>query len=160
LILLIKIRGVWRHIIGMALLSLTIAFPAFAAELKPFERGSWNAVVTAHHGRPTAIHFWSVTCAPCLAELGEWARISSRKGVDVVLVSTDSVTDQAKVQATLRRYGLTGEDSWIFADPFVERLRFEIDRQWHGELPMTRLISADGKPETFVGGLADSPLGR
>ena len=40
-----------------------------AAELKPFERGSWQQLLRAHAGRPTLVHFWGVTCGPCKVEL-------------------------------------------------------------------------------------------
>ena len=34
-------------------------------------------------------------------------------------------------------YGLGKVEQWVFADPMPERLRFEIDRRWYGELPRT-----------------------
>jgi hypothetical protein len=47
--------------------------------------------------------------------------------------------------------GLSGAENWIFADDFVERLRFEIDPRWHGEIPTTLLITGDGKTTTIEG---------
>ena len=32
---------------------------------------------------------------------------------------------------------LAGAENWMFTDDFVERLRYEIDPQWHGEIPRT-----------------------
>ena len=55
----------------------------------------------------------------------------------------------------LAKTGLAGAENWIFADDFVERLRFEINPRWRGEIPMTLLIARDGKTTT-IEGAADS----
>jgi thiol-disulfide isomerase/thioredoxin len=132
---------------------LTLMAATAAAAPRPFVRGTWAGLLQAHAGRPLAVHFWSLTCAPCLVELPRWKEIAGRGGMDVVLVSTDPPEDAAKVERTLKRAGLEGLESWGFADPFVEKLRFEIDRAWRGELPMTALISASGRIETRTGSL-------
>ena len=41
--------------------------------------------------------------------------------------------------------------NWIFDDGFVERLRFEIDPAWQGEIPRTILISRNGDTTTIEG---------
>ena len=46
--------------------------------------------------------------------------------------------------------GLGGVESWRFAD----RLRFEIEPEWQGEMPRTVLIGRDGKL-TVMPGIAD-----
>lgn len=48
----------------------------------------------------------------------------------------------------------TGAGNWIFDDLFTERLRFEIDPRWQGEIPRTMLIARDGTT-TIVEGVAD-----
>jgi hypothetical protein len=46
-------------------------------------------------------------------------------------------------------------DIWDDAgDGFVERLRYEIDPQWRGEIPRTMLIARDGAT-TVIDGVAD-----
>jgi hypothetical protein len=39
----------------------------------------------------------------------------------------------------------------MFADRFADRLRFEIDPNWAGELPLTLLIAKDGKTTSALG---------
>lgn len=134
-----------------------LALPAAAAgDLRPFLRGSWRELRQAHAGHPTIVHLWGLTCAPCLAELPRWADLQhARRDLDLVLIAADSaVEDTTRISTMLAQTGLSASESWAFADRFVDRLRFEIDPRWHGELPRSLLIAADGTIET-VSGVAD-----
>ena len=51
----------------------------------------------------------------------------------------------------LEKAGLGTAENWLFSDGFVERLRFEIDPAWQGEIPRTMLIARDGKVTTIEG---------
>ena len=51
----------------------------------------------------------------------------------------------------LAKSGLQPAENWIFSDGFAERLRFEIDPAWQGDIPRTLLISRDGKITTIEG---------
>lgn len=129
-------------------LGLLLAMPAWAGDIRPFGPDSWAALRAGHAGRPLVVHLWSLTCAPCLAELPQWGRV---KDVDLVLVSTDPIEQAPRMAATLHKAGLDRVESWAFADPFTERLRFQIDRRWRGELPRTLLIGPDGATEMVSG---------
>jgi len=64
----------------------------------------------------------------------------------------DLVPNTAEAVAeTLAKTGLSGAENWIFADDFVERMRFEINPRWRGEIPVTLLIARDGKTTTIEG---------
>ena len=54
----------------------------------------------------------------------------------------------------LTKTGLAGAANWMFVDDFVERLRFEINPRWRGEIPMTLMIAGNGKITT-IEGMAD-----
>jgi thiol-disulfide isomerase/thioredoxin len=138
------------------LLLLAIAPPLGAAELQPFTRGSWPTLLAAHAGRPTVVHFWGLTCAPCIVELPEWGKLlRERPDLDLVLVAADSRgEDEMPLRAALQKAGLSEVESWGFADRFAARLRFEIDPRWQGELPRTLLIAGDGSV-TAISGVAD-----
>jgi thiol-disulfide isomerase/thioredoxin len=129
---------------------------AQAAEPLPFERGSWAKVRDSHAGQPTVIHFWGLTCAPCLTELPQWAALqAARPDLRLVLIAADPVPqDPERVTGTLARAGLGNTESWSFTDRFYERLRYEIDPAWAGELPRTVMIDRNGKA-TVVPGVAD-----
>jgi hypothetical protein len=51
----------------------------------------------------------------------------------------------------LAETGLAAAENWTFGDGFVERLRYEIDPQWRGEIPRTILIARDGTTTTIDG---------
>jgi thiol-disulfide isomerase/thioredoxin len=136
---------------------VTFLFSASASEtppqLKPFERGSWQDILRSHAGRPTIVHFWGVTCGPCKVELpllGGFMRDHS--AIDVVTISADLVPDLPDANRTmLEKSGLRSAENWIFSDGFVERLRFEIDPGWQGDIPRTMLISREGTITTIEG---------
>lgn len=134
---------------------LALAFSAEAtSELKPFVRGSWQEVLRSHAGRPTLVHFWGVTCGPCKVELpllGQF--MNDHPGIDMVMISADLVPDPSggATRAMLDKAGLRPAENWIFNDGFVERLRFEIDPAWQGEIPRTLLIARDGTITTIEG---------
>ena len=140
---------------GIFLFSFLISAPASEAppQLKPFGRGSWNDILRSHAGRPTIVHFWGVTCGPCkveLPQLGEFMKVHS--AIDMVTVSADLVPNLAgATRSMLEKSGLQSAENWIFSDGFVERLRFEIDPGWQGEIPRTVLISRDGEITTIEG---------
>ena len=104
------------------------------------------------------MHFWSVTCPSCLAELQDWAKIAAeRKSLDIVFVNADHDNDRPRAESRIDKAGLSNLVQYGFADDFVERLYFEADKSWRGELPFTALIGADGGLVTVTGTL-DDPL--
>ena len=121
--------------------------------LRAFQRGSWQAILHAHAGRPTMVNFWGVTCGPCKVELpllGQF--VKDNPGVDVVTVNADLVPNAPEATLSmLARAGLSSAENWTFSDGFVERLRFEIDPSWQGDIPRTMLIARDGKITTIEG---------
>ncbi|MFN3397186.1 MAG: hypothetical protein ACK4ZS_01480, partial [Sulfurimicrobium sp.] len=48
-------------------------------------------------------------------------------------------------------FGLGNTGQWIFADDMPERLRFEIDPRWHGELPRTHFYDRAHRVEVVSG---------
>jgi thiol-disulfide isomerase/thioredoxin len=140
---------------GMFVVAFLLSAPASEAprDLKSFTRGSWQDILRSHAGRPTLVHFWGVTCGPCKVELpllGGFMRDHS--GIDVVTISADLVPDLPEAtRSMLEKSGLGSAENWIFSDGFVERLRFEVDPGWQGDIPRTLLISRDGTIATIEG---------
>ena len=146
-----------KRALAASLFLLTSLAAAPAAEapsgMKPFVRGSWQEVLRAHAGRPTLVHFWGVTCGPCKLELpllGQFMK--DHPELDVVMISADLVPNLPHAaRGMLEKAGLGTAENWLFSDGFVERLRFEIDPAWQGEIPRTMLIARDGKVTTIEG---------
>ena len=139
--------------IRLAVFLILVSFSASATELLPFASGSWQELRQKHNSRPTIIHFWGLTCGPCLVELPEWGRFAqATKGAEFVMVAADPVPEEpADLSATLAKSGLAEIESWRFADRFAQRLQFEIDPRWRGELPMTILLAPDGSARSILG---------
>jgi thiol-disulfide isomerase/thioredoxin len=139
-----------------ALLSVVPFWSAEAADPQSFERGSWTKLREAHAGQPTVIHFWGLTCGPCLVELPHWGALqAARPDLRLVLIAADPLPQHPeRLAATLAKAGLDKAESWSFTDRFYERLRYEIDPAWAGELPRTVMIDRNGKA-TVLPGVAD-----
>lgn len=147
----------------MRLATLVLAFAlaangAQALDFRPYGRGTFAQIVKAHAGKPLIVHFWSVTCPPCIAELPQWTKmIDDRKDVDIVFVNTDGDEDRPRAKARLEKVGLAKATHYAFADDFVEKLYFEADTTWRGELPFTALVAPDGAVMAVTGAI-DDPL--
>jgi thiol-disulfide isomerase/thioredoxin len=139
--------------LGAAVFALVISSIAAPSPLRPFERGSWREVVRTHAGRPTLVHFWGVTCGPCKVELpllGQFMK--QHPGIDVVTISADLAPNlPAATQSMLDNAGLSTAENFVFNDGYAERLRFEIDPSWQGDIPRTLLIGRDGAISTIEG---------
>lgn len=140
-------------ILGLRILIASASALGAPPGLKPFVRGSWQGVLKGHAGRPTLVHFWGVTCGPCKVELPLLGRFAKEHPeIDVVTVSADLVPNlPGATQSMLDKAGLSSTENFIFNDGFVERLRFEIDPAWQGDIPRTMLISRDGTITTIEG---------
>lgn len=132
----------------------------------PLVRGSYQKIIAAHAGQPFIVALWSVSCTHCAADLEIFGRLAKKyAGFNLVLISTDTPEQEAVISRSLKQYQLeqTGPtqkragkvESWVFADSYTERLRFEIDAQWYGELPRTYFYDANGKA-TGISGVLDA----
>lgn len=140
------------------LLSLQPAV-SWAGGLKPFDRGSYKEIVSARSGKPFILVFWSLTCPYCRDDLALLGNLLKKyPGMDLVVVSTDSPGEAASIAEVLQEHSLDGCETWVFADPFSERLRAEVDRTWYGELPRFHLSGRDGKARVVVGRIDPSDL--
>lgn len=139
---------------ALCLALLSIAPVQAAQEIKPFARGSYQQIVAARQGKPFIVNFWSLTCGYCVVELAMLKKlVKEYPKVDLVLVSTDTQEEEEEIAATLAKHSLGKAEAWVFADSYAERLRFEVDRQWQGELPRTYFFSAKHEVTAISGKL-------
>lgn len=120
---------------------------------RPFRRGSFAAILSQRQGQPFVLVMWSITCIPCRKEF-ELLRIlrADYPRLPLVFVSTDDLADAGMASNMLVHYGLEREESWMF-DGDAERLRYEIDPAWYGELPRTYFYDAAHAREGVSGSL-------
>lgn len=148
-------RAALLMVLGLVLApAMTAAAPV--DNLHAFVRGSWQQLRKIHAREALVVHFWGVTCGPCRAEMPQWGQfLQHHPGLHLVMIDADLVPNDAdSVKAMLDKSGLSDAENWMFDDNFVERLRYEIDPHWQGEIPRTLLI-APGGGTTTIEGVAD-----
>jgi len=119
--------------------------------LKPYQAGNWKSIIKSANGGPIAINFWGVTCPSCVKEMPQWGQfIKNNPNAKVVFIQVDDVSQDA-MKKMLDKAGLDKANNYYIAGPFDERLRFEIDPQWHGETPTTIMIDKNGKATRKTG---------
>lgn len=143
-----------RYLAGVAL--LCIAQLSVAEGIKPFVSGSMAQIKATQQQRPMIVSFWSIDCPPCYKELRLWRELSRRHPqLNLVLVSTDAAESRAEVRQVLQEQGVTHLQSWQFADGNAQRLRYEIDTGWYGELPRNYFYAPGSEP-LALSGVVDS----
>ncbi len=143
------------------LLLLVLLSVQAGAELKPFRADTINEIEARSQGQPFLLALWSLDCPPCFKELDMLSRwIKKYPGQNVVLISADdsSLADQA--WQVIQKYNMEKVDGWIFSDDFSERIRYNIDPSWHGELPRSYFYSADHTRQAHSGTLSEQMLIR
>lgn len=138
-----------RTFLAAGVAAACVTRPALA-ETRIFKRGSWKSLLAARAGRPAVVHFWGLTCGPCLAELPAWGRfLATHPNAPLILIAADPIPQPEDQQMhTLARAGLADAEHWSFDGGFSERLYFEVDPDWQGELPRTALLPSS---ESWLG---------
>jgi len=145
----------------LTVLSCVPASTLAAQEIKPFVRGSYQQIIAARQGKPFIISFWSLTCSYCMVELGMLKKLARKyPKLDLVLVSTDTPEEEKLVSATLEKASPEKAEAWLFADSYADRLRFEVDKHWYGELPRTYFFNANDEVTAISGKLDEAELER
>ncbi len=141
-------------------LSLAAAQPrAETNMMRQFVSGSLSAILANHDREAFLMALWSLDCPPCrqeLALLGEIHQENPR--LRLVLISTDDSSQAEAAQEVLKKNGLSTVESWIFGEPNAQRLRYEIDTAWYGELPRSYFYAANHTRESVSGALKPQQL--
>lgn len=123
-----------------------------ADDFKAFTADSFAQIRQQFAGQEFLVGLWSIDCPPCLVELqymGELIRLNP--DLPYVLISTDPIAESDYAREFLEDFALTDVDAWMFADSFVERLRFTIDPSWYGELPRSYFFDAGHQMQAHSG---------
>lgn len=131
-----------RRLFSLILLLTFAGFASFAnaepAQLKPFTPGSYQQLLTSKTGKPFMLVIWSITCSSCLKDMALLNKMhKANPKLDMVMLSTDDASATEEVQQILTKNELTGLENWLFADDNAQKLRYEIDPKWYGEMPRT-----------------------
>ena len=70
--------------------------------------------------------------------------------VKAIFVQVDDVSG-SMIRKRLQSAKLEKYDHYYLVSNFDEFIYFEVDKTWHGEIPMTILLGKDGKKERILG---------
>ncbi|MBU3615753.1 TlpA disulfide reductase family protein [Polynucleobacter sp. JS-Polo-80-F4] len=141
----------WLSILAAVFLFITGSALADTVTLKPYQTGDWKSITKTENGAPLAVHFWGVTCPSCVKEMPQWGQfLKKNPNTKIVFIQVDDVS-QDSMKKMLNKAGLDKANNYYIAAPFDERVRFEIDPQWHGETPTTIVIDKSGKATRKTG---------
>ncbi len=136
----------------LLILSLAISHIVTAkeTEIKPFIKGSFQQIQlqqdNSHKDKPYIITFWSETCAFCMEELELFGELlKTYPDVELVSITTDPFLNEKSITQILSSKNLQQAKKWVFSDQYAERLYFDVDKRWRGELPLTFFVDRKHK---------------
>lgn len=144
--------------ITLAVLALTLAGNHWAladqAAIKPFNPGSYQQILAASADQPLMLAVWSVDCPSCLKDMEILSKIhEKRPALKIVMLATDDAEALPEIQRIIDSHKLSGLENWAFASDNPEKLRYEIDPAWYGELPRTYFFDAAHQREAKSGAM-------
>ncbi len=75
-----------------------------------------------------------------------WSKLSQQfPSLSIVLISTDGWDMRHSVTESLSELSVSNLESWLYTEKNSDKLRFEIDPKWYGELPRTYFYDATGE---------------
>jgi len=147
-------------ILSISTLSLFLSLSVAANEANEpnaLRLGSFQTLVSKHEEKPLVVVFWSITCASCLKEMGTIKEIHQEQpDLPIVMVAIDDIAEASSVLATLQDKGIADLESWVFAESNPQRLRYEIDPKWYGEIPRMYFFDAQHNRRGISGKISKS----
>ncbi len=108
------------------------------ADSSAFTSGSYQKILAANTNQPFMLILWSVDCSSCLKEMTLLSDIyKNNPDIKMIMLATDGISDKMQIEQILEQHQLAEIENWVFADENSQKLRFEIDPKWYGELPRT-----------------------
>lgn len=144
-------------LIGLMLMNVSTV----KAELSilPFTKGSFSEIKKQLENKPFIVIFWSESCSYCMKELAMFGRLYKQyPQIELVTVATDSFLDDEIVKRVLKRSKLDLKKTWVFAERFQEKVYFDVNKRWRGELPVTHFFDRKNKELRHLGVVKEDEL--
>ncbi len=136
-------------------LFMIIPVHAENVRLKPFVPGSYQHLLKQNADKPFMLAIWSTTCTSCMEKMALLNELHKNKpDINIVMLATDDMSVSDQIQTVLAKNKLTGLENWVFADENAQRLRYEIDPKWYGELPRTYFLNKNHERQGISGALS------
>jgi thiol-disulfide isomerase/thioredoxin len=146
-------------LISIFLFTASIAQASSPVSLQSFDIGSFEQIVSDKNKQDHLVILWSFDCPPCITELEKISDLHQQfPDYQLTLINTDAVDEQVRVKNILQRFDLAGLDNWGFANSDEEKLRYDIDPRWYGDLPRSYFFPLQGKIKRLRGALTSAEL--
>ncbi|MCX7066771.1 MAG: hypothetical protein NTW85_03600 [Methylococcales bacterium] len=139
--------------IGLIFLAQTAK--AESPTLKPFITGSYQQLLSNNSGKPFMLAIWSITCPSCIKDMTVLNAVhKAHPEINIIMLSTDDIAETIEAQKILTSNQLTDVEQWIYGEENSQKLQFEIDPTWYGELPRTYFFDKTHQREGVSGVLS------
>lgn len=113
------------------------------ADPSAFTSGNYQKILAANTNQPFMLVIWSVDCPSCLKDMELLSTIHKRRpNLKMIMLAADNLSVTGQIQQILEKNQLSGIENWIYAEDNTQKLQFEIDPKWYGELPRTYFFNS------------------
>lgn len=134
---------------------------SFAYDFMPFDMNTRKAIEKRYIDQPLIISFWSIDCLYCLDDLKKLSKaLSKNTNVKLITVCVDGKESAKKAERILSQANLPKHEQYQYAEVDEDRLRYNIDPTWYGELPRTYFYDATHQVTPLSGKISNSFLDK
>ena len=134
---------------------------SFAYDFMPFDMNTRKVIEKRYIDQPLIISFWSIDCPYCINDLKKLGRaLSKNTNVKLITVCVDGKESAKKAERILSQANLPKHEQYQYAEVDEDRLRYNIDPSWYGELPRTYFYDAAHQVTPLSGKISNSFLDK
>ena len=134
---------------------------SFAYEFMPFDMNTRKVIEKRYIDQPLIISFWSIDCPYCIDDLKKLGKaLSKNTNVKLITVCVDGKESAKKAERILSQANLPKHEKYQYAEVDEDRLRYNIDPAWYGELPRTYFYDAAHQVTPLSGKISNSFLDK
>jgi len=140
---------------------LFFSHPSFAYDFMPFDMNTRKVIEKRYIDQPLIISFWSIDCPYCIDDLKKLGKaLSKNTNVQLITVCVDGKESAKKAERILSQANLPKHEQYQYAEVDEDRLRYNIDPAWYGELPRTYFYDATHQVTPLSGKISNSFLDK
>jgi thiol-disulfide isomerase/thioredoxin len=134
---------------------------SFAYDFMPFDMNTRQVIEKRYIDQPLIISFWSIDCPYCIDDLKKLGKaLSKNTNVKLITVCVDGKESAKKAERILSQANLPKHEQYQYAEVDEDRLRYNIDPAWYGELPRTYFYDAAHQVTPLSGKISNSFLDK
>jgi thiol-disulfide isomerase/thioredoxin len=127
----------------------------------PFDMNTRKVIEKRYIDQPLIISFWSIDCPYCIDDLKKLGKaLSKNTNVKLITVCVDGKESAKKAERILSQANLPKHEKYQYAEVDEDRLRYNIDPAWYGELPRTYFYDAAHQVTALSGKISNSFLDK